>query len=77
MLRQITCKAFAHQNVTGVAAIHHPTRDINSYSGNVVAGISVPDVLHRSTVDPYPYRQAWLSAKSPTDFQGALGRPLH
>ena len=77
MLRQIIREAFAHQNVTCVAAIHHPTRDIDSYSGNVFARVSIPDILHRPTVDSHPYRQARLRAKSPADFQSALGGPLH
>src|SRR5256886_665774 len=77
MLRQITREAFAYQNVTCIAAIHHPTRDIDSYSGNVFARVSVSDVLHRPTMDSHPYPQARLRAQSPADFQSALGRPLH
>ena len=68
MLRQIICEAFAHQNVTCVAAIHHPTRDIDSYSGNVFARVSIPDVLDRPAVDSHPYRQARLRAQSLADF---------
>ena len=77
MLRQIIREAFAHQNVTCVAAIHHPTRDIDSYSGNVFARVSILDVMDRPAVDSHPYRQARLRAQSPADFQSALGRPLH
>jgi len=77
VLRQITREAFAHQNVTRVAAIHHPTRDIDSYPGNVFARVSIPYVLYRTTVDSHSYREARLRAKSPADFQSALGRSLH
>src|SRR5258708_16209466 len=75
MLRQSIREAFAHQNVTRVAAIHHPMRDIDSYSGNVFARVSIPDMLHRPAVDSHSYRQARLGAQSPADFQSALPRP--
>src|SRR5205807_10345791 len=77
MLRQITREAFAHQNMTCIAAIHHSTRDIDSYSGNVFERVRIPDVLHRPAVDSHPYRQARLRAQGLADSSSALGRPLH
>src|SRR4030095_10289313 len=77
MLCQIIREAFAHQNVTRVPAIHHPTRDVDSYSGNVFARVSILDVLDWPAVDSHPYRQARVRTQSPSGFQSALGRPLH
>src|SRR5262249_10489374 len=77
MLRQITREAFAHQNVTSVAAVHHSARDIDSHPGNIFALISIPDVLHRAAMDSHSYRQAGLRAQSLAEFQSALSRPLH
>jgi hypothetical protein len=68
MLRQIIRETFAHQNVTRVAAIHHSLRDIDSYSGNVLARVSIPDELDRPAVDSHSYRQARLGAQSLADF---------
>src|ERR1051325_1533690 len=77
MLRQIPCEAFAHQNVSCVAAIHHPARDIDSHTGNVFPRVSIPDVLHRPAMDSHSYRQAWLRVQSLADLQSALGWPFH
>src|SRR5437763_9953643 len=77
MLRQIIREAFAHQNVTRVAAIHHPTRDVDSHSGNVFARVSIPDMLYRPAVDYHPYRQARLRAQRLAHFYSTLGRSLH
>ena len=55
MLPQITREAFAHQNVTCVATVHHTTRSIDSYSGKCFrARCSIPDVLHRPAMDSHP-----------------------
>src|SRR5262245_60919731 len=77
MLRQITSEALTHKDVTCVATIHHPTGNIDSYSGNVFSRVSIPDVLHWPTMDSHPYRHARLRVQSLTDFQGALSRALY
>src|SRR6185369_12205787 len=77
VLPQITSEAFTHQNMTCVAAIHHPTGNIDSYSGNVFSRVSIPDVLHWPTMDSHPYRHARLRVQSLADLQRALSRPLN
>src|SRR5262245_48086528 len=77
MLRQIFRETFAHQNVASVAAIHHPTRDIDSYTGNVFTRISILNVLHWPAVDSHSYRQARLRAQRLAEFQSAFGRSFY
>src|ERR1051325_8926841 len=77
MLRQVTSEAFAHQNVTGVATIHHSTRDVDSYAGNIFTRVRILDVLHRPAMNSHSHGQTWLCMQCLADFQGALGRSFN
>ena len=35
LLCQIVGDALTHKNVTGIAAIHHPLRDVDAYAGDI------------------------------------------
>ena len=45
MLRQIIREAFAHQNVTCVAAIHHPLSQVNSCAGHIIPLVYVGNMI--------------------------------
>ena len=74
LLCEIVRHAFTNEDVTGISAIHHSLRDIDSYTGNIVALVCVLDVMDRAAVDSHPYRQTWLRAQSMADLQGAFDR---
>ena len=60
VLREIIGHAFANENVTGIAAIHHPLRDVDAGAGDVFALVHIGDVMHRTAVNAHPHRQTRL-----------------
>src|SRR5439155_3149459 len=76
MLRQIIREAFAHQNVTCVPAIHHPTRDIDPYAGNVLAGVSVPGRAGPPGGGFPPLPAGWVALEDPGELPGATRRAV-
>src|SRR5438046_8010253 len=77
LLRQIVGDAFTHENVAGVAAIHHSLRDVDAYAGDVVAPVCILHMMDRAAVDSHPHRQTRLRAQSSANLQGAFDRLFH
>ena len=42
------------KNVTGVAAIHHPLRDVDARAGNVGLFVQINDFIDRAAVNAHP-----------------------
>src|SRR5438477_365720 len=76
-LREIVGDAFTHENVAGVAAIHHSLRDVDAYAGDVFAPVGILDMMDRAAVDSHPYRQTRLCAQGLANLQGAFDRVFH
>src|SRR5881396_2765297 len=57
LLREIVGDTFTHENVAGVAAIHHSLRDVDAYAGDVVAPVCILHMMDRAAVDSHPHRQ--------------------
>jgi len=71
---QVFGHMFAQQNVTGIAAIHHPLRNVNTSAGDVGALVNVGDFVHRAAVNSHPELKTRRVLQRPGDFQRALGR---
>ena len=76
-LSKIVRNAFTHEDVTGIPAIHHPLRDVDTDSGNVVALVRVLHLMDGAAMDSHPYRQTRLRAQSLANLQGAFDRLFH
>src|SRR6187397_2471912 len=77
LLRQIVGYAFAHENVAGIAAIHHSLRDIDSYASDVLAPICILYMMDRAAVNSHPHRQTRLRAQSSANLSSAFDRLFH
>ncbi len=77
LLRQIVGDTFTHENMAGVAAIHHSLRDVDAYAGDVVAPVCILHMMDRAAVDSHPHRQARLRAQGSANLQGAFDRLFH
>jgi len=67
VLFQVLGHVFGHQNVTGIAAIHHPLRNVNSGSGYVGATTHVHHATDRPAMNSHPQLQFRVFAYSPAD----------
>ena len=72
LLRQIVGDAFTHENMAGVAAIHHSLRDVDAYAGDVFAPVCILHMMDRAAVDSHPHWQTRLRAQSLANLQGAF-----
>src|SRR5207244_12765538 len=55
------------QNVTGIAAIHHPLRHIKSGTGKIGLTVHIDDTAHRSAVYSYSKFYIWVFFVSAID----------
>src|SRR5438874_6072476 len=76
-LREIVGDTFTHENMAGIAAIHHSLRDVDAYAGNVFAPVGILHMIDRTAVDSHPYWQTRLRAQSLANLQGAFDRLFH
>src|SRR5436190_16585900 len=74
ILFQILCHVLGDEDVAGIAAIHHPLRDVDSSSRNVCAATYVHYAADRSAMDPHAQFQLWVFADGTANFQRALHR---
>src|SRR6202011_453073 len=54
VLREVVGHALRHQNVSGIAAIHHSLRDVNSGTGNVRPVVDIFNLIDWAAVDTHP-----------------------
>src|SRR5216110_3578651 len=76
-LREIVSDTFTHENMAGIAAIHHSLRDVNAYAGDVFAPVCILHMMDRAAVDSHPHRQTRLRSQSLANLQGAFDRFFH
>src|SRR5205809_2531268 len=76
-LREIVSDTFTHENMAGIAAIHHSLRDVDSYAGDVFAPVCILHMMDRAAVDSHPHRQTGLRAQGLANLQGAFDRLFH
>src|SRR5215471_1779978 len=71
---QIFSDVFREQNVSGIAAVHHPLRHIDASSSHVRFSGCVDDPTDRSTVYAHSQLNLRILLESTTDFQRAFNR---
>ena len=76
ILFEIVRHVFGEQNMSGIAAIHHPLGDVNSSAGNVRLLIEIGDLVNRSAVNAHPHFQFRMTLERFADFQSAENRRL-
>src|SRR5438128_11814022 len=76
-LREIVGDTFTHENMAGVAAIHHSLRDVDAYAGDVFAPVGILHMMDRAAVDSHPYRQTRLRTQGLANFQGTFDGLFH
>ncbi len=54
---QVIGHVLGEENVSGIAAIHHPLRHVDAGPGDVGAPAHVGHLAHRSAVDAHPHRK--------------------
>ena len=77
ILREIISHALGKKDVTGIAAIHHPLRNVDPGAGNVLALVHIDHVMHRPAVNTHSHRQTWFGAQRLTDLQSTFYRVLN
>ena len=77
LLGQIVGDAFTHEDMAGIAAIHHSLRDVDAYAGDVFAAVRILHMMDRSAVNSHPHRQTRLRTQGPTNLQGAFDGLFH
>jgi hypothetical protein len=60
--------------VTGVSAIHHSLRDVNTSTGDVRLLVQIRDFIDRAAMNPHPHTKLGMILKLLTDFQRAQDR---
>ena len=55
----------SNQDVTGVAAVHHPLRDVDAGAGNVGALIDIDYFVHRPAVNAHSQLECWDDFSAP------------
>ena len=72
VLFQVYGHVFGYEDVTGIAAIHHPLRDVNSGSGNIGAATYVHHSGDRPAMNSHAQLQLVVVGCSAADVQRAL-----
>ncbi|MDQ6912146.1 MAG: hypothetical protein M3128_04660, partial [Verrucomicrobiota bacterium] len=65
ILRQVIRGARGKQDMTGIAAIHHPLRHVHPRARQVQLVINIFDQVDRPAMNPHPQRQVGFPAQSP------------
>ena len=69
ILFQIVSHMLGQKNVSGISAIHHPLRHVDSRARNIGTFVHVGNTVHRSAVDSHPHPQLRVAPQCLTDFQ--------
>ena len=76
----VLCEIIRHplrkENVTGIAAIHHPLRQVDACSGNVAAPVHIGHFAHRAAVHSHPHRDLRVRLKRLRNLERTLRRFL-
>src|SRR6266550_3477541 len=64
------------QDVSGIAAIHHSLRHVDSSAGDVGSLIDIDDLIDRAAVDPHAKLNRGMTFQRPRNLHGALRRCL-
>jgi hypothetical protein len=56
ILRKIVGNTLREEDVPGIAAIHHPLRDVDSSAGDVATTAHVSHLAYRPAMNPHPHR---------------------
>ena len=67
---------FGEENVSGIATIHHPLRDVDSGAGNVRLLVEIGDFVNGSAMNAHPHFQFRMTPERLADFQSAEDRRL-
>ena len=62
--------------MTGIAAIHHPLRDIDPRARYIRPVVNIPDLVDRTAVRAHSQPQTRIVFQQPADFQRTLHRLL-
>ena len=62
------------KNVTGIAAIHHALRDVNSRAGNIGLLVQIADFIHRTAVNAHTHTQFRIVFQRLRDLHGTQDR---
>jgi hypothetical protein len=58
VLCKVVSHALRHQNVSGIAAIHHPLGDVNSGTGHVRPVVDIFNLIDRAAVHAHAESKA-------------------
>src|SRR5690349_7166615 len=67
---------FGKENVSGIAAIHHPLRDVDPSAGNVRLFVEIGDFINGPPKNAHPHSQFRMAVERLADFQSAKNRRL-
>jgi hypothetical protein len=73
-MHQIIRYVLGEENVSGVAAIHHPLRHVDPRSGQIGAPAYVGHFVHRPAVNAHPHGKFRMLLKGFGNLEGAPGR---
>ncbi len=76
VLPEIVRHPLRKKNVTGIAAIHHPLRQVDPRAGDVAAPAHIGHFTHRPAVHPHPHRNLRVRLERLRDLERALRRFL-
>ena len=62
------------QDVPGIAAIHHPLRDVDASAGNVGLFVQISDFIDRAAVNAHPHLKFGMIFQLLADLQRAENR---
>src|SRR5437762_13780621 len=62
--------------MTGIAAIHHPLRNVDAGAGDIHPIVHISDLIDGAAVRTHPETKSRIILQEPTDFQGAVHRFL-
>src|ERR1700761_6760281 len=77
LLGQIVGHPFTNQDVAGVSALHYSLRDIDAYTGDVCAVVSILHVMDRAAMNSHSHRQTGLRSQRMADLKRAFGGIFH
>ena len=76
VLFEIFGHVLGKQDVSGIAAIHHPLRHVDAGAGDVGSLIDIDDLIDRAAVDSHAKLNRGMTFQRPRNLHGALHRRL-
>ena len=74
VLREVLGDSLRKKNVPGIAAIHHPLRDIDSSAGNVGLIVHIGDAIDRPAVNSHAQLNLRMTFQRITDLERTFYR---